>query len=874
MFFRPLVAVRYRFANMGGDLEFQRLFEAAPDVLLVLRPDSPRFTMVAATKARLEATMLSREQTLGFGLFEVFPDNPDDTSADGTSNLRASLERVLKTRAPDTMAVQKYDIRGPNGEFLVKYWSPKNIPVLSSEGEVDYILHRVEDVTELVQQSELGQELRDRTQAMEREVIKRSRELSEANRMLRDVNQKLGELDAAKTAFFSNVSHEFRTPLTLILGPIEEALASEACALSEDALRAAHRNALRLLRLVNSLLDFSRIEAGRLQLAFAPTDLSVVTGGLAGSFLSLMESAWLQLVIDCAPLPEPVYVDRDHWEKIVLNLISNAFKFTFEGKIEVRLTWHGSYVELQVCDTGVGIPDTELARIFERFHRVAGSRGRTFEGTGIGLALVKELTELHGGSVSVESKEGSGTRFVVRIPSGFAHLDPARVVAKPHPSKVETSGDSSAYVLATRELARGLELTPEDEAPMPPVEGGAEHLLLVEDNRDMREYLLRLLRPYWRVNAVRNGREALQAIHERRPTLVLSDVMMPIMSGAELLAALRADPNTNTIPVVLLSARAGEEAQLAGIDCGADDYVTKPFSARQLVSRVRTLLELVRTRNAANEATARLAETRATLVRELEAKNTRLHQAYEELQATQVQLVQSAKMASLGELVAGVAHEINNPLAFVLGHLNTAQKSLQVLRDSLPEPLPANGTAQLARADERLLGMHAGLTRIQDLVLKLRTFSRLDEGERKAASVKENVESVLTILAHRLRDRITVVTTYGEPDVIDCYPSLLNQGIMNLVSNAIDAIDGPGTIEITTGKRNGCYVVSVSDTGKGVPKELRERVFEPFFTTKPVGQGTGLGLSITYTIAQRHGGTLVLLPREGGGTCANLQLAI
>ncbi len=231
-------------------------------------------------------------------------------------------------------------------------------------------------------------------------------------------------------------------------------------------------------------------------------------------------------------------------------------------------------------------------------------------------------------------------------------------------------------------------------------------------------------------------------------------------------------------------------------------------------------------------------------------------------------------MESFGELVAGVAHEINNPLAFVLGHLTTALRCLQALRGELTEPLPQPAAAQLERAEDRLTGMDQGLTRIRDLVLKLRTFSRLDEGERKFASVRANVESVLTILAHRLRDRIEVVTHFDDVDTIECYPGLLNQGIMNLVSNAIDAIAESGSIEITTCKRDDVYLVSVCDTGQGIPEEIRSRVFEPFFTTKGVGEGTGLGLSITYAIAQRHGGTLKLLPRENGGTCAELHLRV
>jgi signal transduction histidine kinase len=295
--------------------------------------------MVAATRARFEATHTS-EATIGRGLFEVFPDNPDDPTATGTSNLRESLERVVATRAADTMAVQKYDIRGPDGSFHVKYWSPKNIPVLSRSGEVQYILHRVEDVTELVRASEVGEELRGRTREMEREVVNRSLELAAANRELREANAKLGELDTAKTAFFSNVSHEFRTPLTLMLGPIEDGLADKSEPLSplqRTRLELVHDNALRLLKLVNALLDFSRLEAGRLSASYAPLDISQFTAELAGMFQSAFEKAGIGLVIDCPPLSEPVWVDRDMWEKIVPNLVSNAFKFTLAGEIRVRV---------------------------------------------------------------------------------------------------------------------------------------------------------------------------------------------------------------------------------------------------------------------------------------------------------------------------------------------------------------------------------------------------------------------------------------------------------------------------------------------------------------------------------------------------------
>lgn len=869
--------------DLLGNQDFRVLFEASSEVLLVLFPDAPRFTMVAATEARFNATHTSRD-TLGKGLFEVFPDNPDDPEASGTNNLRASLNRVLATRQADTMAVQKYDIRGPDGTFQKKYWSPKNVPVLSAQGEILYILHRVEDVTELVQASELGEELRDRTRNMELEVVRRSRELADANQSLRDANTKLGELGAAKTAFFSNVSHEFRTPLTLMLGPLESALINPDSGLSRADLSAVHRNALRLLRLVNSLLDFSRLEAGRVDVLFVPTQLGPLTAGLAGSFQSLLDDAGLRLVVDCPPLPAPVYVDSAQWEKIVLNLISNAFKFTFAGQIEVRQKWCDDHVELSVSDTGTGIPEHELAHIFERFRRVEGAKGRSFEGTGIGLSLVSELAKLHGGSVSVKSVLGLGSTFVVSIPTGSGHLPPERVLEQGRAADDNELLDS--HLLEARQWLRSGSAPPTlqnelAERPSLVQAVGAvprRKLLVVDDNADMRDYIVRLLSTEWDVRAAVNGRDGLDAAIVERPDLVLSDVMMPEMDGVQLLSALRAHEATRTVPVILLSARAGEEARLVGLETGADDYLVKPFAARELLARVRTQLEVARVREMAAVAARTLAETRAQLVAELEQTNSELQESYRALTATQAQLIQAAKMASLGQLVAGIAHEINNPLAFLLGHLNTISRALAEVEPVLAREASETQVAQhVQRARERAKEMEIGLTRIQELVQKLRTFSRLDEGELKRVSIRESVDAALTILRHRFEERIEVVTRFDGADELECYASLLNQVLVNLISNAIDAIDaidGRGTITISTATNADALTLRIADTGQGIAAELRERVFEPFFTTKPPGQGTGLGLSVTYSIVNKHNGTVELLPGDTGGTEAVVRLPL
>ena len=426
----------------------------------------------------------------------------------------------------------------------------------------------------------------------------------------------LAEIDRAKTAFFSNVSHEFRTPLTLMLGPLEDALNdSSAAPLDPDQrerLSVVHRNSLRLLRLVNSLLDFSRIEAGRVRASFQPTDLATLTAELASNFGSATQRAGLGLNINCPPLPERVYVDRDMWEKIVLNLLSNAFKFTFEGEIAVamRRSEDRSAVELIVRDTGTGIPQQELPRLFERFHRIEGARGRTFEGSGIGLALVNELVKQHGGAITVESEPDRGSSFTIRIPFGSAHLPRDRIVTDAEVPSV--GGRADAYVQealrwlphdgAASEVpaAAAADDLADDVAAAP---GQGERIVLADDSADMREYIRRLLvGKGYAVEAVDDGAAAFAAARRERPELVLSDVMMPRLDGFGLLAALRGDPALRGLPVILLSARAGEEARIEGLDAGADDYISKPFSARELLARVRANLQLARIRKEAEDA--------------------------------------------------------------------------------------------------------------------------------------------------------------------------------------------------------------------------------------------------------------------------------
>ena len=426
--------------------------------------------------------------------------------------------------------------------------------------------------------------------------------------------EELAELDRAKTTFFSNISHEFRTPLTLIMGPVQELRRrlADADPQVREELEVISRNGLRLGKLVNMLLDFSRIEAGRMQASYEPADIAQVTAELASVFRSAVDRAGLAFKVDCPPLPEPVYLDRGMWEKVVLNLLSNALKFTFDGSIRIAVRAEGGQAVVTVADTGIGVPEQEMPRLFERFHRIENTRSRSNEGSGIGLALVQELVQLHGGTITASSIEGAGTTFTIRLPFGHAHLPAGALVPAGHAATVSASADpfvqeALRWLPGTAQDGGGTgtrpvheEITPGNDTDPSAQAGRAlpARVLVADDNADMREYLARLLRSAgYQVTTVTDGQAALDAVRAGAPDLVISDVMMPRLDGLDLVAALRADARTAAVPVLLLSARAGQEASIEGLRAGADDYLVKPFSAAELLARARASVELARFRN-------------------------------------------------------------------------------------------------------------------------------------------------------------------------------------------------------------------------------------------------------------------------------------
>ena len=692
----------------------------------------------------------------------------------------------------------------------------------------------------------------------------------------------LTEIDRVKTHFFSNVSHEFRTPLTLMLGPLEESM-EEADAVPErfrERMKVVHRNGVRLLKLVNSLLDFSRIEAGRASANYEPTDLATLTADIASNFRSATERAGLDLQIDCPALPEPVYVDRDMWEKIVLNLLSNAFKFTFDGGIRVDLKVQGRTVELGVHDTGTGIPAAELPRLFERFHRIDGARGRSFEGSGIGLALVKELVDAHGGSLRVESLEGRGTDFFLCLPLGAAHLpaDQVRgeralmsrgVVAQ---TFVEEAlrwlpGGTSPRSGAAAEISGDLERPELLEKP---------RILLADDNADMRDYISRLLGSHHHVVTVQDGVLALESLRQQRPDLLLTDIMMPRLDGFGLIKAVRDDPALRDLPIIVISARAGEDSSVEGLAAGADDYLVKPFSARELLARVAGALAMARVRRemgeALREANLSLEATVTERTSALKAANEGLRLEAIEREKVEQTLRQSQKMEAVGKLTGGVAHDFNNLLQVIGGNLQ----------------LLAKDVAGSERAAQRVRNALAGVSRGSKLAAQLLAFGRRQPLAPKVVNLGRFVRGLDDLLRRALGDGVEIETVISGGlwnTLVD--PSQVENALLNLAINARDAMKGHGKLTIEAGNaaltddyaahhgdvRPGQYVMlAVTDTGCGMTAEIIEQVFEPFFTTKPEGQGTGLGLSMVYGFVKQSEGHIKIYSEPGHGTTIRLYL--
>ncbi|MDZ8186071.1 MAG: ATP-binding protein [Nostoc sp. ChiSLP02] len=696
-----------------------------------------------------------------------------------------------------------------------------------SEAEVELVRETAERIWATIIRAHAETELRE-------SEIRRVREQS-AREQERQRAETLAELDRAKTLFFSNVSHEFRTPLTLILAPVQDALSDWVNPLPEvqrERLELVHRNTLRLLKLVNTLLDFSRIEAGRMEAVYEPTDLALYTTELASVFRSAIEQARLRLVVDCPSLAESVYVDRQMWEKIVLNLLSNAFKFTFVGEIAVRLHLvDDHHVTLQVQDTGTGIEPEQLPYIMKRFYQVRAAKARTHEGSGIGLALVHELVKLHGGTIDVTSAPGVGSCFTVTIPLGTVHLPNVSVAGDDRARRIQATSSSTALgaVPYVQEAERWIPQEGEgvkgkgkkDFSTLSP-----SHILIVDDNADMRDYLTRILSEHLEVQAVADGAAALAAVNQKVPDLVLSDVMMPELDGFGLLKALRTDARTKEIPIILLSARAGEESIVEGLLAGADDYLIKPFSANELVTRVNAYLQMANMRSQA------------------------LHQE---------RTINRRK----DEVLSVVSHELNTPLVAILGWT-------RLLRSNPPNP------AMLSKALETI---ERNATLQAKLVQDLLDISRITAGKiylnQEPVELQEAIDRAIATVQQSLQTKNIRLNCQLAPSpvIIQGDSERLQQIILNLLTNAVKFTPNGGKIEIGLQSHEDRAEITVTDTGCGIDAEFIPYIFETFSQAPSTKKGLGLGLAIARSLVELHGGTIAAhSPGIGQGTIFSVKL--
>jgi signal transduction histidine kinase/CheY-like chemotaxis protein len=545
------------------------LFERAPVSMLVLRPD---FTIVAATDAYLRATMTERPTIVGRGLFDVFPDNPDDPGASGMANLRRSLDRVVATGGPDTMGIQKYDIRRPDidgGGYEERYWSPVNAPVFDEAGDVQAIVHRVEDVTEFVrsrlQQERMVDDLRSRTEEIESEVFTRAREIAETNRQLQraatdvnDLNAQLRAASNAKNEFLSRMSHELRTPLNAVLGFSQLLELDELTTDQRENVNYIVRAGQHLLNLINDVLDIARIESGNLAMSQEPVEVREVIDDVVSLVLPMAQRR--TIVLDARGVAEGyVLADRQRLKQVVINLVTNAIKYNRDGgRVGISFQPMGTdRARLAVLDTGPGLTPEQLARLFTPFDRLGAERSDT-EGTGVGLALSKALVTAMHGTIGADSRPAGGSTFWVEL---------------------ELAEDP----VASAPVAEAAAAVPDERAPTPD-----RVVLYVEDNTASMRLVETILsrRPSVGLLTASLAEVGLTLASEHRPDLILIDLHLPDLPGYELLQRLRADPVTRDIPVVVVSADATDRQVERLLEAGAADYLTKPIDVARFLEVV------------------------------------------------------------------------------------------------------------------------------------------------------------------------------------------------------------------------------------------------------------------------------------------------
>jgi signal transduction histidine kinase len=678
-------------------------------------------------------------------------------------------------------------------------------------------------------------------------------ELDKNRRVVEESNRKLKEMDQVKSRFFANISHELRTPLTLLLAPLEMLLHRFNRSLDEEArgmLVTMHSNGMRLLKLINDLLDLVRLESGRIEVKREPLEVAEFVKGLASAARQVADDKRLRLETFVDPAAGTVLADRDKLEKVVLNLLFNALKFTpAGGRVELRAEKRGEELMLIVADTGMGISEKNLAHVFDRFWQADGSSKRKYQGVGIGLALVKELVEIHGGKVAVQSQEGKGTTFTVMLP--YQKAEPSQT-PKPETASETVPAEAARGGTVTSEewvanLYRRAELFPALtplQASLRPVEtarnGSLPTILVADDEPDMLRFLKSQLSPHYRVLEAVDGQQAIEKASQFLPDIILLDMMMPEKDGLQACREIREHTPTQSIPIVLLTARADEETKLAALSAGASDFLTKPFSTTELHVRLKNLVESHQYQ------------------RKVSKQNQVLESTIEQLKETETQLVQTEKLASLGRLSAGIIHEINNPLNFATTGLFTLRNKGKYLA---PE--------QQEEYADILKDVEEGIKRVKGIVSDLRMFSHPETESRDQVEVPEVVAAALRLLSSEWKDKVRIEQKLAEHQTVWANRNLLVHVLLNLLQNSIYALKAKSfekeqpTIWIEGRLERDKSVLVVRDNGTGIGEEHLNKIFDPFYTTKDVGEGMGLGLAMCHRIVQDCEGRISVRTEPG-----------
>ncbi|WP_061248285.1 hybrid histidine kinase/response regulator LvrA [Leptospira alstonii] len=794
---------------------YRLIFESLPGLYLILLPD---LRIAAVSESYLKATNTKRDEILGRGIFDVFPDNPSDPNADGAGNLHDSLMLVLKDKASNTMAVQKYDVRrseADGGGFEEKYWSPMNSPILDEKGEVVYIVHKVEEVTEFVrlknkgkEQNKIAEDLRNLTASMETEIYQRAQEIQSNNKKLLKLNEELTlreheiqeiykrlfDMDQLKSQFFANVSHELRTPLTLIIGSTRTLLKDQGIASTQRAhLETIERNSYTLLKHVNDLLDLSKLESGKMTLKYSNANLSDVIRFIAAHFDIIAKERNIDFVLS---IPEnfPIQMDVSKVERIVLNLFSNAFKFVPDsGKIHCALKTEGVMASIYVADNGPGVPVHLRDQIFEKFRQGEEGDSRTFGGTGLGLAIAKEFANLHMGSIGVSDSILGGALFKVQIPIyapiqiedrqqsiGTEELTPALIsdINKLQKNRIETQEPSTFY--------------------------NRPKVLIVEDNAEMRKYVFDTLSADFNLWIAVDGKEGLEKAILEKPDIIVTDIMMPVMSGDQMVKEIRKIPELSGTYILFLSAKSDQNFRVKLLQEGAHDYLIKPFTPEELSVKVHNF--------AASKKTIETLE------------------------------VANKDMESFSY---SVSHDLRAPILGIDGFI-------RIILEDFSETMDSEVLRLLKIVQKNVFYMN---NLIQDL-LNFHKVSKIDMTSR-IVDINRMVEESIT----------TVLQNYPKKDYsfqVEKLPnafangSALKQVWINLISNAVkySSTREYPVIKIGFKEVDGFNVYFVEDNGVGFNKAYSTRLFKVFqrLHTQEEFEGTGVGLAIVSRIVQRHGG--------------------